>query len=280
MIESIINKVENIESELKQIECETPDILKRAEKSILCINNHLKIIKGEICKNQFTNVKDEIHFFKEIKPAIYSKLIFFVKVFNIESKRPNGSLKSQKKHLQSELNKLETFFTDNLEFYQYIRNNMTYLDDKYFVRGNFDIRLYLGTFIYDADPDFSTSHDFKVAKILANDLLCIYLNSEIAALDRKELNNNKSTVYPKGKYAWTESKVSLIELIYAIQVSGCINHGMVDIKELALFFETLFNVDLGDYYRTYLQIKSRQQPAKFIETLKASLIKKIEEQEE
>jgi len=278
MLNAITEKINGLNDELKRIENEPPDILRKAEKSIICINKHLKQIKEIVNKNNFQSQVDEIQFFKEVKPSIYSKLIFYVKVFNIESKRPNGSVKSQKKHLQNELHKLETFFTDNLEFYQYVRNNMTYLDDKYFISGNFDIRLYLGTFTYDADPEFSTSHDFKVAKILANDLLCIYLNSEIAALDRKEQNNNKAPLLTKGKYTWSASKNAMVELIYALHATNAINDGKIDIKELAIFFENTFNIELGDIYRTFLEIKGRNQPAKFIDSLKNALSERIKDQ--
>jgi len=232
-------------------------------------------LKSYVSKTNFPTQADEIHFFKEIKPTVYSKLIYFVKVFNIESKRPNGSDKSQEKYLKKELARLELYFSENLEFYQYFRNNMTYLDDKYFVRGKLDIRLYVNTFSYDSDPDFSTSHDYKVAKILANDLLCIYLKTELALLDRKDIK--RSEPIRKSKYAWTDSKISLVELIYALQASSCINNGSVDIKEIALFIETIFDIDLGDFYRTYLEIKQRQNPSKFLDTLKTALIKKIEQ---
>ena len=213
---------EKLTEELKRIENEETDLLKRAELSIFFINKSLIELKEYIRKNKFSSQEDEVLFFKEIKPSIYCKLIYFVKIFNIESKRPNGSDKSQKKYLLNELNKLEKYFSENLEFYQYIRNNMTYLDDKYFVRGKLNIRLYIDTFSYDANPDFSTSHDYKVAKILANDLLGVYLKSELAILDRREFKRNDS--YRKSKYAWTESKTALVELIYAIHASNCINN--------------------------------------------------------
>ena len=100
---------------------------------------------------------------------------------------------------RSELNKLEGFFTENLEFYEYMRNNMTYLDEKYFVRGIIDIRLYANTFYFDTDPDFSTSYDYKVSKILANDRLNVYLNSEIATLERGESGSNNQFTISKGK---------------------------------------------------------------------------------
>lgn len=266
--------------ELKCIENDGTGILKKAELSIGLINKCLIELRGHTRKNQFHLPEDEIKFFKEIKPSIYSKLIYFVKIFNIESKRPNGSDKSQKKYLLSELNKLEKYFSENLEFYQYMRNNMTYLDDKYFVRGKLDLRLYVDTFIYDADPEFSTSHDYKASKIIANDLLSIYLKSELAIMERKDYTANKNFIISKGKYTWTDSKAALTELIYALHAAKCINNGNIEIKEIANFLEALFRFDLGDYYRDYLQIKNRQNQTKFIDALKAALIKKINEQDE
>lgn len=280
MMDLVFEKVKALEIDLKQIENEVSDILKKSESSIYSISACLKQLKEHICKNKFSCQDDEIKFFKEIKPTVYSKLIYHIKIFNIASKRPNGSDKSQKRYLMKELDKLEKYFSENLEFYQYMRNKMTYLDDKYFVRGRLDLRLYVDTFIYDADPEFSTSHDYKVAKIIANDLLNIYLKSELAIMERKDYTANKSFIISKGKYTWTDSKAALTELVYAIHAAKCINNGNIEIKEIANFLEAVFRFDLGDYYRDYLQIKNRQNPTKFIDTLKSALIKKISEQDE
>jgi len=277
---SVTEMINILESELKQIDSEISDILKKSEKSIYSISSCLKQLREYIRQNKFPSQEDEILFFKEIKPTVYNKLIYFVKLFNIESKRPNGSDKSQKKYLQNEIAKLEQFFIENLEFYQYMRNKMVYLDDKYFVRGKHDLHLYIDTFYFDADPEFSTSHDFKVAKIIANDLLTVYLKSKLATIDRKEYMVNRQPQIVKGKYTWTDSKISLVELIYAIQASGCINHGVIDIKEVALFVESIFGIDLGDFYRTYLEIKNRQHPPKFLDSLREALLKKIEQQDD
>lgn len=280
MLDFVYQNRDKLYDDLKRIEYEEIRILKKAELSIHLISDTLNVLKEYIRKNKFPTQGDEIFFFKEIKPSIYSKLIYFVKIFNIESKRPNGSDKSQKRYFLNELDKLEQYFSENLEFYQYIRNNMTYLDDKYFVRGKLDLRLHVDTFIYDADPNFSTSHDYKVAKIIANDLLNIYLKSELAIMERKDYSANKNFIISKGKYAWTDSKAALTELIYAIHAAKCINNGNIEIKEIANFLEAVFRFDLGDYYRDYLQIKNRQNPTKFLDTLKAALIKKINEQDE
>jgi hypothetical protein len=280
MLRKIYDIKQTLETELRAIEEEGISILKKTEKSIYCINGSLKEIKQLVCNQPTLTIETEILIFKEIKPSIYCKLIYFIKIYNIESKRPTGSDKAQRKYLISELNKLEKFFNENLEFYQYMRNNMTFLDDKYFVRGKLDLHLFLDSFAYDSDPQFSTNYDFKVAKIMANDLLSVYLKSELAAIDRKEMSNHKNYTVHKSKYSWSESKASLVELIYAIKASCCINNGNIKINELTAFFETFFNIDLSDSYRIYLQIKGRQQPAKFLDALKTALLKKIEEQDD
>ena len=278
MTEYIHTICKKLELDLEQNDSANPDILKKSEQSIYCISNYLKQLKESVSKYKFPNQETEIKFFKETKPRVYSKLIYFIKIFTIESKRPASSDKSQKEYLHKELNKLEGFFTENLEFYQYMRNNMTYLDEKYFVRGIIDIRLYANTFYYDTDPDFSKSYDFKVSKILANDRLSVYLNCEIATLERGESRTYNQFTIPKGKYSWTASKNAMVELIYALHASGAINDGRVDIKELALFFENTFNIDLSDVYRTFLEIKGRNQPTKFLDTLKCVLTQKTNEQ--
>ena len=76
--------------------------------------------------------------------------------------------------LSKELKKLQRFFKNNLDFYKYYRSNNSFVDEKFFVRGKHDIRLWLDTFYFEADHRFSTSHDYKVAKIIANDLIQVY----------------------------------------------------------------------------------------------------------
>jgi len=52
--------------------------------------------------------------------------------------------------------------------------------------------------------------------------------------------------------------MSFIELIYAIQSSGCIINGKSDLKIMTSYIENLFNIDLGDIYRTFLEIRNRK----------------------
>ena len=71
------------------------------------------------------------------------------------------------------------------------------------------------------------------------------------------------------KLFWTGSKTDLIEFIYALQCSGVVNSGTADIKELAVVFEQIFNIELGNYYHTFIEIRARKiNSTKFIDKLK------------
>jgi hypothetical protein len=77
---------------------------------------------------------------------------------------------------------------------------------------------------------------------------------------------------------WTESKSALVELIYALHYQGAVESSKAGIKEIAACFESLFRIELGDYYRTFTDIKLRKSGrAKFLESLKDNLLKKLDE---
>ncbi len=268
-----------LEVELDILETETEDILVKAEKGIKLTKLALKDIRDLVTVCEFKTVKSEITFFKKTKPRLFSKLIYYVKLFNIESKRPRSSSKSQIKYFNKHIDRLQNYFNDNLEFYQYYRRNAISLDEQYFLRGKADIRLYSDTFHFFTDEQFSTSHDSTVATILAYDMLIVHLKSEIDILEKSNgVDAINQPFRKKSKLFWTGNKTDLIELIYALHSCGVINSGTAGIKELAVAAERLFNVNLGNYYHTFVDIRSRKSNnTKFIDILKEALLKRYQE---
>ena len=268
--------------EINTIESEIDDLLFKAEKAIKITKIYLEKLRNTTVTNSFKSKAEEIDFFKNKKPQLYCKLIYYVNLFNIESKRTRSSNKSQIKYFNKNIDKLQTYFNDNLEFYHYYRTGATFLDDQYFLRGKTNIRLFPDSLSFFVDDKFSTSHDSTVATILAYDMLIIYLKTEI---DKLENNNSMEANYnafqKQSKLFWTGNKTDLIELIYALHSSGAVNSGTADIKEVASVCEQMFNISLGDYYRTFLEIRSRKiNQTKFIDKLKDSLTKKMLESDE
>ena len=70
------------------------------------------------------------------------------------------------------------------------------------------------------------------------------------------------------RFQWTGDKINLVELIYALYFAGCINHGCAKIKDIKEAFEEVFSIDLGEYYRAYVEIKRRKLvQGKFLRSL-------------
>lgn len=229
----------------------------------------------------FPSVKDEIYFFKELKPNILGRYLYFNKVYRIESQRPSGSNEVIREYLNAELDGLTYFFRRNLDLYQYYRSKATTYDTYYFIRGKADIRLCCDSFQCDRDPSFSTGYDHKIAKILANEMLQIYLNKRIINLGQSEAINKQMIAKIPFPANWTGSKIFLIELGYSLYVAGDINNGNITVKEIMDLLGTMFNIDLGDYYRGYITLKNRKKDRTlYLKTLIEKLLKRMEEDDE
>lgn len=270
-----------LEEQLNFIHLETEDELKKAELSIQVTLKVIDRLKTYIIKYKFHNQNEEIIFFKQLKPKFLSRLIYFNRIYIIETHKPHGGLKIVRRYLNNELQKLKQYFDDNLEFYKYFRTGSNYLDHRYFLRGKHDIKLSLDSFYFETDHRFSTSHDFKVAKIISNDQVQVYLETELANLERRELktmNQQGSEVMQKSPVFWTGSKVALIELLYAFHAEGSFNNGRAELKEIAEFIEKAFNVELGQFNRTFLELRARKTGrTKYLDILRQSLIKRMDE---
>lgn len=262
-----------LEDEIRELEVEADCSVQRIEAVIKLILECLSELREYILEKGFKSKEAEIHFFRHQKPIIVAKLVYYNAIYKIETKKPHGA-KPLKKYLNRELKKLKRYFDNNLDFYKYYRTNNTSLDDKLFIRGNHDIKLCLDTGYFQSDFTFSTSHDYKVAKIIGNDLIQVYIEDQ--------LYNKDQEGKPKAskKLNWTGSKVAIIELIYSLHYQGVFDNGNADIRLIAKYFEDAFNVDLGNFYQTYLELRSRKMnQTKFLDTLRETLIKKMDEQD-
>lgn len=268
-----------LEDQLNSLELEYDVILKRSELSFLTCKKMIQDLKTLVLKHKFNNEEEEITFFKEVKPLFTSRLVFHLMVYNIETRKPNGGKEILKKYYTRELEKLKHYFDYNIDFYKYHRAGANYLDRQYFVRNRYDIQFGLDGYMFENDPRFSTTHDFKVAKILAHDRLQIFIENEMSWLETRDANY--SFIRGNTKLNWTDSKTSLVELIYALHSQGAFENGRADIKEIATCFETVFNIELGELYRTYQEIRSRKSSrTKFLSALQHILIKRMDDQDE
>ena len=268
-----------LETDLELLKSGTENILIQAEEGIKITKQALMRMREIVIRNKFQSEASEVHFFKFTKPQVYSKLIYFVKLFNIESKRPRSSNKSQIKYFNRQIDKLQDYFNENIEFYQYYRSNKSSFDEHYFLRGKMNIRLHPDTFHFFTDQEFSTSHDSTVATIMAYDLLIIYFKREIDKIENNEPFGTDTL--GKSFIRWTGNKVDLIELIYALYASNSINKGDAEIKDIARIAERIFKIDLGNYYHAFMEIKARKiNQSKYLDKLKEAFLDYVKKSDE
>ncbi|MCL1674308.1 RteC domain-containing protein [Elizabethkingia meningoseptica] len=269
--------LQDLEDNIALVNSQTDNPIFLSEQAIILILDTLSILKQHILTHKFNTLQEEIYFFKKIKPRISAKLIYHKAIFNIETKKPKGGNRVVRKYYNSELRKLKIYFDNNIEFYKYYRTDNTLLDHHYFIRGKQDIRLNLDTYYFEIDHQFATSHDYKVAEIIAHDRLQIYLENQLTNLNAR---NTLATAPGKTIPAlhWTAPKVALIELIYALHSQGVFNNGTADLKDIADHLQRTFNLDLGQYRRTFLEIRSRKsERTRFLNGLIQSLITRMDD---
>lgn len=244
-----------------------------ANQIIIIINKKIKELHHWLKKHIFPTIEDEIYFFKYVKPKLISQLIYYTKIVEIESNSPIPK-KIKIKYLEKELEQIFQYSEKNKHFNQYYRSGSKHYDNQYFTRTRGKQLNYYECHIINYDIRVSTPHDYCVAQIIANDLLVNYLEKKLAHIRSKSPTNRLPTLN------WTGNKIDLIELIYALQKQKVVNHGNIDIKDLALSIGQIFNMELEDnIYRSYIDIKNRKEDkTKFLNKLSKTLIDDIEDE--
>jgi hypothetical protein len=154
----VLETIKSKEIELNLIDSTS---ISKAYEMIRFLRLLLMKLKEEILQLGFKNQKDEIDFFKVIKPQVLGKLIFYNKLYSIETSCPIDVVVKNKyyhKHLE-ELNlEYKKYFAYN-EFYKYYNANRTDKDIEYFTLGKTDLLIGINSFIFEIDLLFSTYYD-------------------------------------------------------------------------------------------------------------------------
>ncbi|HHV84536.1 MAG TPA: RteC protein [Petrimonas sp.] len=261
-----------IDAKIEQIERSEISMITKSLEASRVLAEAFNQLKTFILSYDFKDEDEEISFFKETKPKLCSRLIYYRKVYNIEMNRPTGADK-EREYLCESLNNINKYNCKRLDFIRYYRSGSSHLDTLYFLRGKTDVEQYLETFFYELDPKFSTNCDFKVAKILANDMLSAYLMHEIELIDENGIKLG-SFNFPATKKTWRGKKVELEEQIFAWDNAKIF--GDVPLTQLYDYIQNVFNIQLdGNLSRVFDDLKIRSTPTPFLDKLKDALLRRM-----
>lgn len=234
-------------------------IIEESYSMTLLLKDLLTELKDFVIASGFESEQQEIDFFKNIKPQILGKLIFYNKVYRMEIACPVPDGKLLMQYFSSKLEQLKKTFkeyTVSSDFYRYYRSNRTDMDNRFFRLGNIEFYSGLNSVAFEMDPHFSTYYDYKVSRIISDDLLYQYLLRRMDPDEQESLSELAAVAYAKDIY-WTDSKNALIELVYALHATGAVSNGRVGISKLAMIFEMAFSIKLGDLHHSFHRMKDR-----------------------
>ena len=279
--EFAISLYEQMELSLSEINYKETPYLESSGMSSGIILNSISKLKAFVLDGEFMNKEEEINFFKHLKPKFYSKLIYHQKVTSIQSHLPLAPLNEIENYYLDELRKINDYMNKNHELVTYYRSMATSFDEIYFLKKEPDSWLLLNFEDYETDLDFTTIYDHKISKIIAFELLSKFIKSTLAKLEiQHDLSGGQKSL-TQTNVSWTDSKVALVELLYALQSAGSCNNGTIDLKQLANHFEKIFNIDLGNYYRVFQEMRIRKiSRTTFLDQLKDRLIQRMDKADE
>lgn len=203
---------------------------------------------------EFTSIDEEIRYFKVEKPCFQKYGIFYNTLLKLELNVPMGSLKLKAQYYENAFDQVNKTFIDNQDFIVYYRMKSTDRDENIFTK------------------DSPNNHIF--ALIEATSMMEEFLHhiNDPRSIDEK-IND-----YPK--LTWTGKLSELVVLVKALVISGRINNGQASIKDVINYVQIMFNVDLKDYHRKYLDVKSSQNPTKFLDYLSEVVSDDIDQADE
>ncbi len=263
------NLEREVDKKIRKIMDANVTIIKKSFEASSVLAEAFNKLRDFITNYSFQSVDEEIDFFKNIKPRIFHKLLYFRKVYNIEMNRPLG-IDAQRAYLIDEMNAISRYNEKRSDFIRYYRSNLTSQDELYYLRGRTDLTLYLESSYYERDPMFSTNCDFKLARVMAHEKLIEYITEELKFLDIKQSNE----LSPYVRLTWNGSKTELTELIFALHSKQ--SFGNIPLTQLYNYIQMVFNIELDkNFSRTFSDMRIRNSQTPFLDKLKSALLHKM-----
>lgn len=166
------------------------------------------------------------------------------------------------------MDKASALISEHCEFQNYYLMGVTHLDEHYFIKQDFNPRLHSGL-KYPSDPEFSSPGDPTLSCLIAANRCVQFIKNELYSLKNPKLDPTWDFMK---SLDWKGSKTDLVELIYSLHAAKMLSGDLKDSFKMA---EKAFNIDLGNFYRIYTDIKLKKNPTNLLDGLKTSLLDKI-----
>jgi len=237
-------------------------LVERFNSSLSEIGAFLSEVRRAVQRVPFKELSDEVYFFKFEMSEYLSLQVFQVALFNLEKGKPVGVAELLREYYLEELRFISRFFKQHAFLYEYYRSGFTELDEVLFVRGaEASSPFLLGSPALDVA--YSTSGDYLFGKFMAYEALRDYILLELGKLDNGvALAVGVSGARPGGGkkwFDWSGEVINVVELGYALWLSGQIGSGKAGLQEIFRWLEESFGLDIGIPANRFREIKRRKR---------------------
>ena len=111
--------ISNLKANLESLRGNTDHTLKQLEFSIALCKRALDQMRDLVFIDGFPDQNSEIHFFKNLKPEVYSKLLYYLALFEIQSNLPVFDKENQILHHKKRMKKCIQFIKEYQNEVQY-----------------------------------------------------------------------------------------------------------------------------------------------------------------
>ncbi|MCC8407723.1 RteC domain-containing protein [Mucilaginibacter sp. UR6-1] len=244
-------------------------MLKAIDTAIAAVNQ----VRDQL---KFTDVDEEIFFFKYFQPEILAKRIEEIMKYHIHMHVPIGTDASRIRYYEDELKARKSFFRMNNFHYQYFKTGLTDLDRHYFLADAAPLSVPAAD-LSEFGNQFSTPMTYLFAKFIAYECIQYYLLEQIAQVTHPELHAVRSA-QPVSDLRWTGDAVNIVELAYGLWLTGQLNHGNASLNQIVRWLESSLQVSIGIVQRRFNEIERRKRLSftKFIDQMKEAILRKID----
>ena len=119
VLNKVLSEIQDQENKLSSQMMQTAD---EAYQMTLFLKEMLFTIKMKVLQTGFKDEQQEINFFKNIKPQILGKLIYYNKVFRVETTCPVSTGRIHQSYFENQLKILKSEYKESIsneDFYRY-----------------------------------------------------------------------------------------------------------------------------------------------------------------
>ena len=126
-------------------------------------------VRQQLADDYFESEQEEIDFFKNVKPLFTSQIELYTLIYQGILFSPKEDPLKIESYWVAEAARLARFRENKEAFMQYYKSGDTSLDKLYFLRNNNMLCNGVTPKIYDLNADLTTSHDWLVAALMAQE---------------------------------------------------------------------------------------------------------------